>query len=41
MKLSDLRPAPGAVKSRKRVGPGPRSGPGNTTTNGKKGHNPR
>jgi len=41
MKLSDLRPAPGAVKSRKRVGRGPGSGHGKTSTKGNKGHNAR
>jgi large subunit ribosomal protein L15 len=41
MKLSDLRPAPGSVKSRKRVGRGPGSGHGKTSTKGNKGHNAR
>src|SRR5437899_12198497 len=41
MKLSDLRPAPGATKSRKRVGRGPGSGHGKTATKGHKGHNAR
>jgi large subunit ribosomal protein L15 len=41
MKLSDLRPAPGAVKPRKRVGRGPGSGHGKTATRGTKGHNAR
>src|SRR5262249_56785994 len=41
MKLSDLRPAPGAVKSRKRIGRGPGSGHGKTSTKGNKGHNAR
>jgi large subunit ribosomal protein L15 len=41
MKLSDLRPAPGAVKARKRVGRGPGSGHGKTSTMGNKGHNAR
>jgi large subunit ribosomal protein L15 len=41
MKLSDLRPAPGAVKRRKRVGRGPGSGHGKTSTKGHKGHNAR
>jgi large subunit ribosomal protein L15 len=41
MRLSDLRPAPGAVKSRKRVGRGPGSGHGKTSTKGSKGHNAR
>jgi large subunit ribosomal protein L15 len=41
MKLSDLRPARGAVKSRKRVGRGPGSGHGKTSTKGSKGHKAR
>src|SRR2546430_12885744 len=41
MKLSALRPAPGAVKARKRVGRGPGSGHGKTSTEGNKGHNAR
>ena len=41
MKLSDLRPAPGAVKSRKRVGRGPGSGHGKTSTRGNKGQKAR
>jgi large subunit ribosomal protein L15 len=41
MKLSYLRPAPGAVKSGKRVGRGPGSGHGKTSTKGSKGHNAR
>jgi large subunit ribosomal protein L15 len=41
MRLSDLRPAPGAVKSRKRIGRGPGSGHGKTSTKGNKGHNAR
>jgi large subunit ribosomal protein L15 len=41
MNLSDLRPARGAVKSRKRVGRGPGSGHGKTSTKGNKGHNAR
>src|SRR5919199_2469156 len=41
MKLSDLRPAPGAKKKRKRVGRGPSSGHGKTSTKGNKGHNAR
>ena len=41
MKLSDLRPAPGAVRRRKRVGRGPGSGHGKTSTKGSKGHNAR
>ena len=36
MKLSDLRPAPGAVTRRKRVGRGPGSGHGKTSTKGHK-----
>ena len=41
MRLSDLKPAPGAVKVRKRVGRGPGSGHGKTATKGNKGHNAR
>src|SRR6266850_2264858 len=41
MKLSDLRPAPGAVKKRKRIGRGPGSGHGKTATKGNKGQNAR
>src|SRR5881398_3367056 len=41
MKLSDLRPAPGATKSRKRVGRGPGSGHGKTSTKGQKGQKSR
>ena len=41
MKLEDLRPAPGSVKRRKRVGRGPASGHGKTSTKGNKGHNAR
>jgi large subunit ribosomal protein L15 len=41
MKLSDLRPAPGAVKKRKRVGRGPGSGHGKTSTKGHKGQRAR
>src|SRR2546429_5583089 len=41
MKLSDLRPARGATKKRKRVGRGPGSGHGKTSTKGNKGHNAR
>jgi len=37
MKLSDLRPNPGANKRRKRVGRGPGSGHGKTATRGYKG----
>ena len=41
MKLEDLRPAPGAKTRRKRVGRGPGSGHGKTSTSGSKGHNAR
>ena len=41
MKLEDLRPAPGAKKRRKRVGRGPGSGHGKTSTKGHKGHKAR
>jgi large subunit ribosomal protein L15 len=41
MKLEDLRPAPGAKKRRKRVGRGPASGHGKTSTKGHKGHKAR
>jgi large subunit ribosomal protein L15 len=41
MKLEDLRPAPGSVKRRKRVGRGPSSGHGKTSTKGSKGHKAR
>jgi large subunit ribosomal protein L15 len=41
MKLEDLRPAPGSVKRRKRVGRGPGSGHGKTSTKGSKGHKAR
>lgn len=41
MKLSDLRPAPGSVKKRKRVGRGPGSGHGKTSTRGHKGRKAR
>jgi large subunit ribosomal protein L15 len=41
MKLDDLRPAPGAVTRRKRVGRGPASGHGKTATKGHKGHKAR
>ena len=37
MDLSSLRPAPGAVKKRKRVGRGPGSGNGKTAGRGHKG----
>ncbi len=41
MKLDALKPAPGAKKSRKRVGRGPGSGHGKTSTKGSKGHKAR
>ena len=41
MKLDELRPAPGAKKRRKRVGRGPSSGHGKTSTKGHKGHKAR
>jgi large subunit ribosomal protein L15 len=41
MKLDELRPAPGAVVRRKRVGRGPGSGHGKTSTKGSKGHKAR
>jgi large subunit ribosomal protein L15 len=41
MRIEDLRPAPGAVKRRKRVGRGPGSGHGKTSTKGTKGHKAR
>jgi len=41
MRLEDLRPAPGAVKRRKRVGRGPGSGHGKTATKGHKGQGAR
>jgi large subunit ribosomal protein L15 len=41
MKLDELRPAPGAVTRRKRVGRGPGSGHGKTSTKGSKGQNAR
>jgi len=41
MKLDELRPAPGAVTRRKRVGRGPGSGHGKTSTKGHKGHKAR
>jgi len=41
MKLSDLRPAAGATKRRKRVGRGPGSGHGKTSTRGSKGQKAR
>lgn len=41
MRLDELRPAPGAKKRRKRVGRGPSSGHGKTSTKGHKGHKAR
>src|SRR5947208_16596235 len=41
MKLEDLRPAPGAKTRRKRIGRGPGSGHGKTSTKGHKGHSAR
>ena len=41
MKLEDLRPARGAKKRRKRVGRGPASGHGKTSTKGHKGQKAR
>jgi large subunit ribosomal protein L15 len=41
MKLEELRPATGAKKRRKRVGRGPGSGHGKTSTKGHKGHKAR
>src|ERR1051326_9247876 len=41
MRLEDLRPAPGSVKKRKRVGRGPGSGHGKTATKGQKGQKSR
>src|SRR5215475_264884 len=41
MRLEELRPAPGAKKKPKRVGRGPGSGHGKTSTKGHKGHNAR
>jgi large subunit ribosomal protein L15 len=41
MKLGDLRPPRGARKQRKRVGRGPASGHGKTSTKGHKGHKAR
>ncbi len=39
--LSDLRPHPGSTKNRKRVGRGPGSGMGKTSTRGEKGQKSR
>ena len=41
MRLEDLRPAPGATKRRKKVGRGPGSGHGKTSTKGHKGQKAR
>ena len=41
MRLEDLRPAPGSVKRRKRVGRGVGSGHGKTSTKGQKGQKSR
>jgi large subunit ribosomal protein L15 len=41
MKISELKPAHGAVKRRKIVGKGPGSGHGKTSTRGHKGQNSR
>ena len=41
MKLGDLRPPRGARKPRKRIGRGPGSGHGKTSTKGHKGHKAR
>lgn len=41
MKLSELAPAPGATKKRKRVGCGPGSGHGKRSTRGNKGQRAR
>jgi len=41
MKLGKLKPAPGATKKRKRVGCGPGSGHGKTSTRGHKGDQSR
>ncbi|NOZ69870.1 MAG: 50S ribosomal protein L15 [Deferribacteres bacterium] len=41
MKLSELAPAPGSRKKRKRVGRGPGSGHGKTSCRGHKGQNSR
>lgn len=41
MRLDQLRPAPGAKKPPKRVGRGPASGHGKTSTRGHKGHKAR
>jgi large subunit ribosomal protein L15 len=41
MKLNDLKPARGATKKPKRIGRGPGSGHGKTSTRGHKGHGQR
>ncbi|MBN2227924.1 MAG: 50S ribosomal protein L15 [candidate division Zixibacteria bacterium] len=41
LKLSELRPAPGSTRTRKRVGRGPGSGMGKTSTRGHKGQRAR
>jgi large subunit ribosomal protein L15 len=41
MRVDELHPAPGAKKRRKRVGRGPSSGHGKTSTKGHKGHKAR
>ena len=41
MKLDELRPAPGATKRRKKIGRGPGSGHGKTSTKGHKGQHAR
>lgn len=41
MELSDLRPAPGSTKRRKRIGRGPGSGTGKTSGRGHKGDKAR
>lgn len=41
MELNNLRPASGAVKSRKRIGRGPGAGTGGTSTRGHKGDKAR
>jgi large subunit ribosomal protein L15 len=41
VKLNELRPAPGSTKRRKKIGRGPGSGHGKTSTKGHKGHSAR
>jgi large subunit ribosomal protein L15 len=41
VKLDELRPAPGATKRRKKIGRGPGSGHGKTSTKGHKGQHAR